>query len=274
MNAISLSDHIPDIDLITSCAERSNGFLSSFSPWTRLVLLIYIVLMITIIPDLPLLMLLYLLVLGAFRLNHLPVRSLLNWYWIPVFFVISLVGILIWSEPGNPQLSIPLLVATPVLTDAGLLLLCSYLVKALISFTATIMFLMTTRYGHLAGMAGRIFPSPIDQIVLMAYRFIFLTLSMIRAEIKAIHSRGGGILRSFTSQSRIYAKVAGLTFIRSFERAERVNRAMMARGYTPGSYGSHTAVPAPSLSERIFLLCGAGIVFLAAVVFFENGGIF
>ena len=273
MNAISLSSHIPDIDLITSCAEKSSGFLSSASPWTRLILLFYIILLITIIPEFSLLVLLYLVILVVFRLNHLPVRTLLNWYWIPVFFVISLLGILIWSEPGTPLITIPLLVATPVLTDAGLLLLGIYLVKALISFTATIMFLMTTRYGHLAGMAGLLFPSPIDQIVLMAYRFIFLTLAMIRSEIKAVQSRGGGFLRSFTSQSRIYAKVAGLTFIRSFERAERVNRAMMARGYTVGAYRSYTPIPAPTCPEILILAGGAGIIILASMVFFESGGV-
>jgi cobalt/nickel transport system permease protein len=47
-------------------------------------------------------------------------------------------------------------------------------------------------------------------------------------------------------QGRIFAEVFALVFIRSFERAERVHKAMVARGYH-GTFGAGTTIPRPGL---------------------------
>lgn len=265
MSPIALSDHIPDIDLITIYAERQQGWFSHISPWTKLVILVFIIFIITISHNFLILITLYSLTLLVYWNCKLPLRKLVGWYLMPVLFVVSLVGLLIWNEPGSPIITLPLGIAKPVLTDKGILLFGILLIKALITFTYSILFLMTTRYQHLSNMISRLFPAPLDQITLMAYRFLFLTLSMIHALTKSVLSRGGGFVQSLKIQGVIFAQVAGLTIIRSFEQAERVNKAMESRGYSAGSYGSRSLIPTPSFWEYLLILGAFCIIILIEI---------
>jgi len=263
MSATMVSQHIPDLDLITSYAERQDSFFSKVSPWTKLGGLVLVILLITVTRSLAICSGLYLVILAMYYLAGLPVKKLFAWYALPVIFVLSLVGLLAWSEPGTPLFSFAVAGVTVALTGNGVLLVLTLLLKALVSVTYSLFFLMTTKYEHFAGMISLIFPSPLDQIFLMAYRFVFLTLAMTGSMLKAVRSRGGGLARSIRMQGRIFAEVFALVFIRSFERAERVHKAMIARGYH-GSYGARTAIPQPGLTG--YGVLGAFSLAIAMVV--------
>lgn len=262
MSTVTISDHIPDIDLITSYAERQNNIFSRTTPWTKLAFLILVILMITLTQNLIILTILYCVLLLMFWLAGLPITRLVAWYAMPLFFVLSLIGIMVWNEPGIIIFSIPLGIATLNMTDNGIILIVTLLLKALISFTASIFFLMITRYEHFSGMISRIFPTPLDQIFLMAYRFLFLTIGMTCALLKAVRSRGGGLMHSIRTQGKLFAEVAGLIFIRSFEQAERVEKAMISRGYHSGSYTALTQLPSPTLPEYLVLITAASFVII------------
>ena len=64
------------------------------------------------------------------------------------------------------------------------------LLKALASVTYSLFFLMTTKYNYFSAMIYIVFPSPIDQIFLMSYRFIFITLKMVDSMLKALRIQG------------------------------------------------------------------------------------
>jgi cobalt/nickel transport system permease protein len=264
MSSTSLSPHIPDLDLITYYAENRNSRFSRISPWTKALLLVFIVLLVTISRSLILLAGLYLGVLLLYLLAGLPARKLVAWYALPVLFVLSLVGLVAWGEPGIPLLSWTFGGFEFALTDNGILLVVTLLLKALITVTYSLFFLMTTRYEHFAGIISRIFPAPLDQIFLMAYRFLFLTLSMTASLLKSVRSRGGGLGHSLRMQGRLIAGVFALVFIRSFEQGERVHKAMIARGFT-GSYPLSGEVPLPGLPE-CGLLVATGALVTAAVI--------
>jgi cobalt/nickel transport system permease protein len=265
MSTTSLSAHIPDFDLITYYAERQASWFSTLSPWTKFIALIFLVMAITLTRNLIILAGLYLLVVLLYALAGLPLKKLLAWYTLPVIFVVSLVGILMWSEPGVPILSAGAFGLILTLTDNGLVLAATLLIKALISITFSLTFLMTTRYQHFAGMIARVFPSPLDQIFLMAYRFLFLTLAMTASLLKSVRSRGGGLMHSLRTQGRLFAGIFALVFIRSFEQGERVHKAMTARGYT-GTYTTSGKVPLPALREYgVIGLMGIAVAVLAIV---------
>jgi len=114
-------------------------------------------------------------------------------------------------------------------------------------------FLMTTKYAYLSTMIYRIFPSPIDQIFLMSYRFIFITLKMVNSMMKALKYRGGGLIKGMTRQSQMFAEVFALVFIRSYDRSVRVNKAMEARGYS-GIYIAATGIPRLEHIEYVFII--------------------
>ena len=266
MSTSPVSPHVPDINLITWYAERQESFLSRVSPWTKASLLALVVVAVTVARNPVVVLGLYLAVLALYILARLPVGKLLGWYLLPLVFVLSLVGILAWTQPGIPVISFGVAGIPLTLTDQGILLVVNLSLKTLTTVTFSLLFLMTTRYEHLTGMISRIFPSPIDQIFLMAYRFFFLTLDMVGSILKAVRSRGGGLVRGITTQAALFAEVFGLVFIRSLDRAERVQKAMMARGYT-GSYAGTTAVPRPGIAEVAALfLCVLALVAGSPVV--------
>jgi cobalt/nickel transport system permease protein len=262
MSSTPLSPHIPDPDLITYYAERGDSFLSQISPWTKCCLLFLIVILVTVSRSLPLLLGLYGSVLVLYLLAGLPAGKLISWYTLPVVFVLSLVGLMMWSEPGTPLFSWTAGSFTLALTDNGALLVVTLLLKTLITVTFSFFFLMTTRYQHLAGIISRVFPAPIDQIFLMAYRFVFLTLAMTASLLKSVRSRGGGIMHSLRVQGRLFAGVFALVFIRSFEHGERVNKAMTARGFT-GSYPLSGEVPRPGIAGYGLLVVTGALVTVA-----------
>ncbi len=192
-----------------------------------------------------------------------PLKKLFAWYALPAVFVLSFVGILAWSEPGHAIISFTLAGMPFMLTDNGIMLIALLLLKALTVVTWSLFFLMTTRYEHFAAMIYRIFPTPLDQIFLMAYRFLFLTLAMTASILKAVRSRGGGLIQSVRMQGRLFAEIFALVFIRSFERSERVHKAMVARGFS-GSYGTAVEIPALRLYEYVLIgFCTALVIALA-----------
>lgn len=244
-----LSPHIPDLDLITYYGEKGTSLFSRISPWTKAFMLFLIIIFITISQNLPLLALLYLATLAAYAAAGLPVKKLFQWYLLPVIFVFSLILLLIWEAEGTPILTIGFL----TLTDEGLALVATLLLKALISVTYTLFFLMTTKYNHFSALIYRACPYPVDQIFLMSYRFIFITLKMVDSMLKALRSRGGGLIKSTVKQGRMFAEVFALTLIRSYDRAERVSKAMEARGFS-GKYVASTRIPAVGPAEYAFML--------------------
>lgn len=256
-----ISEHIPDIDLITNCAEQQDTVFSRASPWTKFFLLIIVVLLITLTSNLVVLTVMYAIILLACVLAGLPMRKIIAWYAMPVIFVISLVGLMIWNQPGNPLFSLDIGGFILTLTDQGILLIFTLLEKALISVTFSLFFLMTTKYAYFSALVSRLFPSPLDQIFLLAYRFLFLTLAMAASMLKAVRSRGGGIIHSIRTQGGLFAGVFGLVFVRSFEQAERVEKAMTARGYN-GTYAAHTTIPKPGIAECGILCAGCLAIIL------------
>jgi cobalt/nickel transport system permease protein len=251
-----LSPHIPDLDLITFYSEKGTSLFSRISPWTKAFMLVFIILFVSIDKSLILAVCLYLIVLALYYLSGLPIKKLFQWYAMPFIFVLSLVLILMWNEPGTPIFSLSVPYFSLTLTDNGLLLLLKLVFKSLASVTYSLFFLMTTKYNYLSAMIYRVFPSPIDQIFLMSYRFIFMTLKMVESMIKALRSRGGGLLKSARRQSKMFAEVFALTMIRSYDRADRVNKAMEARGFN-GKYIAATRIPRIGFGEYFTMLVAA-----------------
>lgn len=260
-----LSPHIPDLDLITYYSEKGVSIFSKISPWTKAFMLVLIIVFITISKNLPLLIVLYAVMLGMYWLAGLPVKKLFQWYLLPVVFVLSLVLLLVWEQEGVPLFTLGVPGFSVTLTDTGLKLMLMLLLKALTSVTYTLFFLMTTKYNYFSSMIYKACPYPIDQIFLMSYRFIFITLQMVDSMLKALRSRGGGLIKSVTKQSKLFAEVFALTLIRSYDRADRISKAMEARGYS-GKYVAATEIPAVRLTDYVFM-AASGVLAACLLVF-------
>ncbi len=251
-----LSPHIPDLDLITYYGENNRSIFSKASPWTKAFMLLLIILFITVSKSLVLLSLLYCITLAAFWLAGLPVKKLFQWYLLPVLFVFSLILLLVWEQEGTPIFTVGVPAFSLTLTNTGLELALTLLLKALISVTYTLLFLMTTKYNYFSTLIYKACPYPIDRIFLMSYRFIFITLRMVDSMLKALRSRGGGLVKSTLRQGRMFAEVFALTLIRSYDRADRISKAMEARGFS-GKYMAATRIPPVRPAEYLLMLLAA-----------------
>ena len=80
-------------------------------------------------------------------------------------------------------------------------------------------------------------------------------------------------MHSIRVQGRIFAEVFALVFIRSFDRAERVHQAMIARGYN-GKYEAGTDIPKPGISGICVIAVFVGVIALIVLNVPNTGGFF
>ena len=265
----TLSNHVPDPRLITAFAERRSGPLHRINPWTKVGVVGVLVLAVTVIDRAALLAGLYGSVLVTYGLADLPFRRLIGWYTLPMLFIISVAGPLALLEPGVP---IGRALATPLgglsVTWAGLVLFFELSCRSLTVVTFALTASMTTKYGDVAYLLGRLLPRPIDQIALLTYRFTFVMLETLEDLTKAALSRGANF-SEFWSNKRLYARILGMTMLTAIERSERLVKSMEARGYD-GDLTLYGDVPRPPARELLAVGTGyAGVVAYSLIVVYE-----
>jgi cobalt/nickel transport system permease protein len=255
------ASHLPDPNLITLYAERGVSVVHRLDPRAKAGALAWLVLFVTLAQPVWLLLLAWAGTVAVYRLAGLPLRELLRWYILPGLFVLSLVVLLVWEEPGEPVVTVGGL----TLTTGGVVLVVSLLARAFAGVTMTLAVLMTTRYAHVAALVQHVLPAPLDQILLLSYRFLFTTLQLVDNLLLALRARGGGLARGALTRTRLFAGVFALSFLRSYDRADRVGRAMSARGYA-GRFAPAEPLPMPSRMQLAAVAIAFVVLGAAAVI--------
>jgi len=228
----SYSKHIPDFRLVTHYAENRTSIVHRMNPKTKAALLVLVVLFVIILQQPYLLAALLIATILFYLAARLPLGLLIGWYSLPVFFVVTLSILFLFSEPGRQIASTRLLGTNIGITDNGALLVIDLLMRALAAVTFSLTFFMTTKYTYVAVIASKVLPNPIDIIFLLSYRFTFETSDEVADVLDAMHSRSGGLIKGASRQTRMFANIVGLAFVHAFERAERIAKAMEARGFS------------------------------------------
>ncbi|MGA3359083.1 MAG: cobalt ECF transporter T component CbiQ [Halobacteriota archaeon] len=254
MTRLGFSKHIPDLGLITHYSEFGDSPVHRINPWIKFALLPLIIFDLTVVSNGTLLTFMYLAVLIFWVASESPVVLLAYWYTMPLFFVVSIAFFLMFAVPGAPLIS-----CGPLqLTVQGLEFLATLVLRSLIGVTYSLTLLMTTKYNYITHIISKVMPSPLDQIALLMYRFLFLMLDGLASTIVAMKSRGGLNLSGIKEASTFYGAVFALAFIRSFDRAERVAKAMESRAYD-GKLASSFSPPRLAYSGYAFILSAAFI---------------
>ena len=251
----SYSKHIPDFRLVTFYAENGTSFAHRASPWTKSALLGLMVLFVIIVMDLYLLVLLFAIALAFYAAARLPLRLLLGWFTLPVVFVVTITVMFMFTEPGEQLVSVRLLGVHITLTDNGVLLLVKLLLRALAVVAFSLAVFMTTKYSYIAYMATKTLPRTLANIFLLAYRFTFETSDEVSDVLDAMRARGGDLVKSATRQARTFAGIFGLSFVHALERAERIAKAMEARGFS-GEFPMTERLPKPGAAGYAVLALG------------------
>jgi cobalt/nickel transport system permease protein len=261
MTSIGFERHVPDLGLITHYSEFGKSPVHRVSPWTKALLLPIVVFDITVVSDVRFLLIMLLAVICLYWASELPLALLFYWWTLPVFFVLSIAFVLAWSVPGSPLIAYGQI----QLTTGGVVFLATLVIRALIGVTYSLVLLMTTKYNYLTHIISKVLPYPLNQIALLTYRFLFLTLEGLESTVIAMKSRGGFNLSGLRKAGRFYGSVFALAFIRSFDKADRVAKAMQSRAYE-GKLNSYYRLPRPSTSGYAVILFAV----LISAYYFSN----
>ena len=264
MSRRAYSRHIPDFRYVTYFAEKGNSFIHRSNAWTKLALLFLVVALVTVLMDIYLLLVLLCVTIAVYASARLPIGLLLGWWTLPIFFVLSLSILFVFTEPGEQLASFETYGFRIAVTDNGLLLTAQLLVRALAVVTFSLTVFMTTRYTDIVHVAYSTLPKTLASIFLLSYRFMFETSDEFSDILDAMHSRSGSLLRGAARQSKMYAGIFGLAFVHAFERAETISKAMEARGFT-GDLPTSGRLARPS--ARGYLVIALSVVVLALAVY-------
>lgn len=160
-----------------------------------------------------------------------------------------------FTNPGDVLISIDLRLFTVMVTDNGLTLFYTVLVKAFLSILITASLMLSTDEKELLyGLRKIKVPKIIVSIMFLMYRYIFLIREESKTGQMAINSRI--FRRSYYTVNKRLAYLMGNMIIKSFDRAENIYKSMESRGFT-GEF---------HIYERTKEAPVAGIAFLLAFI--------
>jgi len=150
-----------------------------------------------------------------------------------------------------------------VLSQTGLWRFAAAVEKSLLGVSCAVLLVSTTRFPKLlSALAGLGLPRPFVTMLSFAYRYAFVTTDELERMLRARRARlsEAGMKVRYGSLGQL----AGTLFVRSYERAERIYAAMVARGWS----GTPPRQPSPRLAAAdLALFCAASGAAVAARVF-------
>lgn len=268
----SYTKHIPDVRLIAHYAENTESVVHRLNPWTKAAMLLFVVALVTVVMDMTTLVIVYVFTLVFYVSAKLPLRLLIGWYFMPLVFVLTLVIMFVFTEPGHDIARLTIGSFSVAITDNGVVLLAKLVVRALAVVTFSLAVFMTVRYKHVVYVARRTMPGPLATMFLLTYRFLYVTSDEVTNLMDAIHAKNGSMVRGVLGQSKIFAGIFSHAFIHAFDRAERVSKAMEARGFM-GDFPISEKVLQPRAREMAIIGVFAALLAFAVMTrYFEVSG--
>jgi len=258
----SYSKHIPDFRFVTFFAESGSSVVHRMNPWTKAAMLPIMVALVTVVNDIFWLLALFALSLVFYAAGRLPLKVLIGWYTFPIIFVVTLALLFMFTVPGDRLFTLRFGGASISISDKGLLLVATLLVRALTIVTYSLALFMTTKYNQIAHLSFKMMPKTMANLFLLSYRFMFETFDEVSDVLDAMHSRNGNLAKGISRQGRLFAGIIGLSFVHAFERGEKIGKSMESRGWT-GSFPVIDTVSRPSAGGYALIVAGLIVLALA-----------
>lgn len=196
--------------------------------------------------------------------SRLPLRFILGRVKVIGIFVVPILVLMPVTVPGTPLFS-----AGPVVVSAeGLSFAVLVTIRSVAAILLVVTMLATQRFDTtLKALALLRVPGIIIQMLLFTYRYIYVMIDEFLRIWSSMRAKGYAFRISRHGLGMI-GNAIGMLLVKSYERAERVYMAMIAKGYTgrPISFSSF----AVTATDRLF--CAAAIV-LAVFVSINAWGI-
>lgn len=176
------------------------------------------------------------LVLFAAALARLSPVLVVRRSFIAIPFALAAVSLL-FTYPGRTIAAWQIGAWSVTISDSGLVRFTSILLRSWLSVQMAILLTATTQFPDLMHALRHLrVPSVLISIIGFTYRYLFTLADEARRLLRAraarsarpVRGQGGGTL---LWRARVAGSMVGQLFLRSFERSERVYKAMVARGY-------------------------------------------
>ncbi|WGI17925.1 cobalt ECF transporter T component CbiQ [Methanonatronarchaeum sp. AMET-Sl] len=204
-----------------------DSFLHKFNPKTKIISALILILSIVLLQNIIPLTIALSLVFTAAILSGLPIKKLLNRLkWIFMFMAAIFIFVPFFT-PGETAFTILFLTATyEGLTTASIISL-----KMLTIMTLSMAVIMTTKFEEILRSLSELgVPKTFIEIFFLTYKYIFVIFEETEKSMMSAKSRGYQ-LSPKPSKLKVLGNLIGMIFVRSFDRSQRVHKAMMARGY-------------------------------------------
>ena len=202
--------------------------------------------------------LLFLVVAAALLLaSRLPVRFILARVKVISVFVIPILILMPFTVTGTPVFSLGPLVASA----EGISFAVLVTIRSVAAIVLVVTMLGTQRFDTtLKALALLRVPGIIIQMLLFTYRYIYVMIDEFLRIWSSMRAKGYKFRFSRHGLSMI-GNLIGMLLIKSYERAERVYQAMIAKGYTgkPVSFSSFRV----TVPDGLF--CAAVVVLAVAL---------
>ena len=168
-----------------------------------------------------------LLVMGLAAAARIPAGTFLVRLAPPLAFVLLVSGAVLVLAPGEPLAR----VGAVTVTDAGLIRFGSVMGRAAVALGAAVILVSTTPFDALVRALRTLrVPHVITTSLGLAYRFLYILNDEAERIRRAARSRNAA--DGAAPRRGLLFGITGAVLQRSFDRSERLHRAMLSRGYT------------------------------------------
>jgi cobalt/nickel transport system permease protein len=214
----------PEIDRYASLDSP----LHRFDPRAKLIAFLFLIFSVVLIPDLKIAFIGLFFAIFMLILSRIPLAFVLSYMKWVAMFILSFFVILAFTFPGEEIATFYFL----SITAEGLYTGSLITIRAFSAVILIFPMIGTMRFDTTIKALDRLkVPNSLVQMLMFTYRYIFVFIDEFQRIWTAMESRGFK-LRTTLYALRTIGKALGMLFVRSYERAERVYRAMRSRGYT------------------------------------------
>ena len=146
------------------------------------------------------------------------------------------------------------------ITDHGVLLFATILVKSWLSVLVSGLLVATTPFPDLlAALRALCIPAVLTAIISFMYRYLFVLVEEAMRMQTAREARSVGPGGTLAWRVRVLGGMIGSLFVRSYERSERIYAAMLSRGYA-GQVRTLARLRWRALDSRAALCWGLSLI--------------
>ncbi|OUJ18273.1 Energy-coupling factor transporter transmembrane protein EcfT [Methanonatronarchaeum thermophilum] len=206
---------------------NGNTFLHNFNPKTKIISTLILITSIVLLQNLIALTIALTLIIGIITLSKLPIKKLikrLKWIFL---FAAAIFLFVPFFTAGDPVFTILFLTAT----YEGLTMASIISLKMISIMTLSLTIIMTTKIEEILRALNELgIPQTFIEIFFLTYKYIFVIYEETEKSMMSAKARGYKP-KAKPSKLKILGNIIGMIFVRSYDRSQRVHKAMMARGY-------------------------------------------